>query len=191
MNKVKKKLIVFNILVFTTLAVSYSQQSFKLKMYDLIKTKGYNKVNEQMIPEGMFIKFCGPVMHVDPNEYRGHLIGEYKNGKQEGLWIHFWKERVLSELKFKDGYLHGIASFYHGNQKLDFQATFLQGKLEGEYRGYDNKGNIAVIYECSENLVIDIIFKSNSYQGKLFKIGDEPFNITSAFCGIISGYRPN
>ena len=73
--------------------------------------------------------------------------GSIKNGKQEGSWIEFHRERKLYvKGTYKDGKREGSWAAYWSNGQLLHQATFKNGIREGNWNDYNNDGNVAKMF---------------------------------------------
>ena len=74
------------------------------------------------------------------------IIGNYKNGKQEGEWKLYRENGKLAAIEnYKNGKKEGEWKFYHKNGKLKIIGNYKNGKLEGEWKYYYENGTLEAI----------------------------------------------
>ena len=120
------------------------------------------------------------------------FIGKYKNGKKEGLFRTYWKNKQLKEEKnYKNGNLEGDNKKYYENGKILSIINYENGKIVSQNCwdkfGY-NEANCSqiIIYSPLKNFytqVYDGIYqKPNIFESFIaFSAGDEPFLFSLIF----------
>ena len=74
------------------------------------------------------------------------IIGNYKNGKQEGEWKYYRENGKLEGIgNYKNGKREGEWKFYRENGKLEQIENFKNGKEEGEWKVYHENGKLEKI----------------------------------------------
>lgn len=89
---------------------------------------------------------------------RALMEGRLQGGRREGVWTSYLpNSRVQSRNVYENGVLNGITTVFHENGVLYYSGTQRKGKPFGEWKFYDNQGNLAktVVYDTSGMLVRD------------------------------------
>jgi len=65
------------------------------------------------------------------------FIGNYKDGKKEGLWECYYKNgQLASKGNYIDGKLNGLIEFYNEDGQLDVTGNMIDDKREGLWKSY-------------------------------------------------------
>ena len=74
------------------------------------------------------------------------LIGNYKNGKEEGEWKGYHNNGNVEIIgNYKNGEREGKWKLYRENGKLEYIGNYKNGKKEGEWKSYHNNGKLRTI----------------------------------------------
>ena len=113
-------------------------------VYLISPTFGFAKsvtFDDLVVREGRYYKifsnnpFTGRVV--------GGLNGEIKNGKWEGVWMHFYNNGPLgSKTYYKNGKKDGPFETYHENGQLLSRGTYANGVLNGIMEIYNVQGQL-------------------------------------------------
>jgi hypothetical protein len=95
--------------------------------------------------------------------YRDHggrplMEGQMQDGHRQGVWTSYLPSgRVQSRNVYENGVLQGVATVFHENGVLYYTGTHLRGRPFGEWKFYDDQGNLArtVVYDTSGTLIND------------------------------------
>lgn len=80
------------------------------------------------------------------------MEGQMLAGRRQGVWTSYLpNRRVQSRNVYENGVLHGITTVFHENGVLYYTGMQRRGKPFGEWKFYDNKGNLAktAVYDTS------------------------------------------
>jgi antitoxin component YwqK of YwqJK toxin-antitoxin module len=70
-----------------------------------------------------------------------YIVGQYKNGKESGLWKWFDNDSLLTEsLLYKNGSGNGEHILYHKNGRIKSKGIILNEKPDGIFNMYDSNG---------------------------------------------------
>jgi hypothetical protein len=86
------------------------------------------------------------------------MEGRLQAGRREGVWTSYLPNgRVQSRNVYENGVQHGITTVFHENGVLYYSGTQRKGKPFGEWKFYDDKGNLAkiAVYDTSGAIVPD------------------------------------
>ena len=86
------------------------------------------------------------------------MEGQMKDGQRQGVWTSYLpNSRVQSRNVYENGVLHGITTVFHENGVLYYTGMQRRGKPFGEWKFYDNKGNLAktAVYDTSGVIIPD------------------------------------
>ena len=73
----------------------------------------------------------------------GNPQGSYKNGKEEGVWVWYYKSGQLgSKENFKNGKKEGAFFYNWENGQLQSKGNYKNGKREGKWVGYNTDGTV-------------------------------------------------
>ena len=73
----------------------------------------------------------------------GRGKGKLKNGKREGLWVHYWDNgQISSKGTYKDGKREGPWVIYYKNGQLMTKGTYKNGRKEGLGVGFYPDGTL-------------------------------------------------
>jgi antitoxin component YwqK of YwqJK toxin-antitoxin module len=97
-------------------------------MDDLVKREGifYKKFTD--------VPFTGKVT--------GKIQGSFKNGKEHGPWVTYYKGKLSSKGTYKNGVKVGLLTVYHEDGKLFYKGTLKDGKKNGPWISYHNNGQL-------------------------------------------------
>lgn len=88
-----------------------------------------------------------PVKNGKWKEFNKHAIlvaeGVYVNGEKHGIWKEYYDHtgELMIEEEYNHGVSHGIYRCFHPNGKIWSEGRFENGRREGYFRVYDEKGN--------------------------------------------------
>ena len=93
--------------------------------------------------------FPGPSKEYDPKLFTLSSEGNYKKGKQSGVWKYYWPGGILKfrEETFKDGILNGTVRQYSRKGVIENERTYKDGKLHGKTTIYDGNGRVYKVVE--------------------------------------------
>ena len=84
-------------------------------------------------------------------------IGNFKNGKRDGIFLYYWKEtgQLKNKDEFKDGIKEGVWEAYHYNGNLKYKGVYKKDKkaiilaknVEKQSNAYKRQ-----LIECQKNL---------------------------------------
>ncbi len=108
----------------------------------------------------------------------GDLVGKFKNGKKEGLWLRYWTNgQLLYKGKYSKGVKVGNWEFYHSNGKLETKGKCEKGsenRKEDSWMRFSRNGSkivpsfeLQVFEEFMKNpqgLSYDDYMKKNSWK---------------------------
>ncbi len=71
-----------------------------------------------------------------------YIVGQYKSGKENGLWKWFDNDSILTEtLYYEHGVENGEHILFHKNGEIGSKGILVNGKPEGTFNMYDSIGN--------------------------------------------------
>ncbi|WNJ17727.1 hypothetical protein [Pontibacter sp. G13] len=168
---------------------TYAQvENWEDKLERRIQEEGLNSSSRDSTPFGVWIHVCRYYIRhevVETEPYRGHLIGKYEQGKKNGLWKYYYKETLIAEVPYLNGWIHGNLVFYKESKKHE---VFLvqQGEIL-EILLYDHQKCIGE-YQCRNSEVSEIIFEHDTLRAtRKYRIGDDPCFMLRDFC--MDGWR--
>jgi antitoxin component YwqK of YwqJK toxin-antitoxin module len=125
MSDVKKKL-------FKKLPLTESEQSKKGKLFIPRRLTGENN---------RFIQWNKEQPIVD-----GVQINQYTlNGKKDGLWVEFEKNKITSRIEYKNGLWGGVYQTFYLNGQIQYDGQTKDGELDGLWKMYHQNGNLKEI----------------------------------------------
>ena len=71
------------------------------------------------------------------------ITGAYERGKRSGNWI--WKDltgTIIRDATYLDDSLNGEVKIFHGNGMREIIATYVQGELSGDYKNWNDQGEL-------------------------------------------------
>ena len=68
--------------------------------------------------------------------------GNYKAGKEEGLWKFYSKGQLWVGTNYKDGQQDGLYEHYYDNGKLRSTGNYKNNKQEGLWEDFNEKGGL-------------------------------------------------
>ncbi|MFB6307440.1 MAG: toxin-antitoxin system YwqK family antitoxin, partial [Flavobacteriales bacterium] len=75
-------------------------------------------------------------------------IGNFANGKKDGVWKHFYRN---GQLKFKGKYVDGMPVeehvWFHKNGKEQLIGEYSAGVKDGKWKRYNKKGELILTIE--------------------------------------------
>lgn len=84
------------------------------------------------------------------------VVGQYKKNKETGLWRWFDKDSVLFQtLNYTNGKTFGMLQTYYSNGKIAKEGFVNDGKYNGAFKYYDDKGKLVVIEHYKDGVLID------------------------------------
>lgn len=86
------------------------------------------------------------------------MEGRMQGGQRQGVWTSYLPSgRVQSRNVYENGVLHGITTVYHTNGVLYYSGTQRKGKPFGEWKFYDDQGNLAktAVYDTTGAIILD------------------------------------
>jgi antitoxin component YwqK of YwqJK toxin-antitoxin module len=125
MSDVKKKL-------FKKLPLTESEESKKGKLFIPRRLSGENS---------RFIQWNKEQPIVD-----GERINQFTlNGKKEGLWVEFEKNKITSRIEYKNGLWGGVYQTFYLNGQIQYDGQTKDGELDGLWKMYYRNGNLKEI----------------------------------------------
>ena len=106
-----------------------SSPSWSETQDDLVKRDGvyYKKFSD--------VPFSGKVT--------GLYKGNYKNGKEEGVWTYYYDNgQLLIKSNYENGKKEGEWISYHENGQLSYKGNHKNGKREGEWVEFHDDGQL-------------------------------------------------
>jgi antitoxin component YwqK of YwqJK toxin-antitoxin module len=99
-----------------------------------------------------------------------HYIINYKNGKYDGLLLHYYENGQLKEKgNYKNGKKEGLFEHYYENGQLDWIKNYKNGKREGLFEHYYENGQLKSKYyfknDKSEGL-LEFYYENGQLKGK-------------------------
>ncbi len=90
----------------------------------------------------------------------GHLQmeGDMQDGRRTGLWTSYTREgRVKSRSEYRNGLAEGLSTVFHDNGAIFYSGNQLRGKQVGEWRFYDEQGNLVrtAVYDTNGAVIND------------------------------------
>jgi uncharacterized protein len=71
------------------------------------------------------------------------VVGQYENGKENGLWRWFDKDStIIGTRQYKDGELSGLYIEYYPNGKIKEEGKLIKGLPDGLIKFYNDKGEL-------------------------------------------------
>lgn len=69
------------------------------------------------------------------------MLGEYVNGKEEGMWVNYWEDgKEKNIVSFKNGLLYGKWEFYFLIGKFNIFGNYKEGEKIGEWISFFENG---------------------------------------------------
>jgi antitoxin component YwqK of YwqJK toxin-antitoxin module len=125
MSDVKKKL-------FKKLPLTESEESKKGKLFIPRRLSGENS---------RFIQWNKEQPIVD-----GERINQFTlNGKKEGLWVEFEKNKITSRIEYKNGLWGGVYQTFYLNGQIQYDGQTKDGEFDGLWKMYHQNGNLKEI----------------------------------------------
>ena len=147
-----KKYIILILVVSTIISCNSGndekKDQFKLENGEIIISKYINE-QPQIIRKAE--KIDGVEKNIYEKEYYedGNLLkeGPLKDDKRDGMWKSYYRDggTLWSEGEFTDGMREGITKSYHPNGQVRYAGSFTNGKKFGEWRFYDENGELLEI----------------------------------------------
>jgi len=136
------------------------KDSIVYKIPKVYSSYSQNHIEKNDIKDGPWIDY-----HRNKNTVKE--IGNYKNGKREGLWKFYHENSELSKIgEYRDGQEQGEWRSFYPSGSLEVQATFKDGKLNGRFNRYYNPflkiGHINRANTNSENKQISELLSDNT-----------------------------
>jgi len=125
MSDVKKKL-------FKKLPLTELEQSKKGKLFIPRRLSGENSRFNQWNKEQPIVD--------------GVQINQYTlNGKKDGLWVEFEKNKITSRIEYKNGLWGGVYQTFYLNGQIQYDGQTKDGELDGLWKMYHQNGNLKEI----------------------------------------------
>ncbi len=99
---------------------------------------------------------CSDKKKIEVRDKAGKISESYqinrKSGKKEGLYKHFYPNGKLNEeATYKDGMLDGYRKLYREDGSLEIHENYLSGAFQGEFTSYYPNGKLNVIGKYLNN----------------------------------------
>ncbi|MCB2195629.1 MAG: TonB family protein [Bacteroidetes bacterium] len=100
------------------------------------------KYNGKIQVQGQFEQnyAVGKWIYTPGKDFR--IEGNFLNNRKNGVWKYYSNDRLISEIRFKEGVLDGKATGYYENGQVAANTAYADGHLEGEYIAFHENGNI-------------------------------------------------
>lgn len=99
----------------------------------------------------------GNHLYRDPRG-RPLMEGRILGGKRQGVWTSYLPSgRVKSRNVYENGVLNGITTVYHTNGVLYYSGEQRRGKPFGEWKFYDDQGNLmkTAVYDTTGSIILN------------------------------------
>ena len=76
----------------------------------------------------------------------GERINQFTlNGKKEGLWVEFEKNKITSRIEYKNGLWGGVYQTFYLNGQIQYDGQTKDGEFDGLWKMYHQNGNLKEI----------------------------------------------
>lgn len=108
------------------------------------------------------------------------IEGNFLNNKKNGVWKYYSNDRLISEIRYKEGVLDGNATGYYENGQVAANTTYSDGHLDGEYIAFHENGKIKEKSKYTEGKLDGLFEKFDNNGEPVYSIKYKegmPFNL--------------